>query len=89
MMAKNKTDRYSNIDELMTDLKAVRAGEAPLRAHKRIDVSVLGQLEEGQAVEEKEQVDPQQIIMRYKTAVLALGAVAVILVLVIIMLLLR
>jgi serine/threonine protein kinase len=89
MMAKDKADRYRNIDELMADLKAVRAGEAPLRAHKRIDVSVLGQLEEGEAVGTKEQVDPQQIIMRYKTAVLVMGAVSVILVLVIIMLILR
>jgi serine/threonine-protein kinase len=89
MMAKNKADRYNNIDELMADLKAVRAGESPLRAHKRIDVSVLGQLEEGEAVEAKEQADPQQIIMRYKTTVLILGAVSVILVLVIVMLMLR
>jgi serine/threonine-protein kinase len=89
MMAKNKVGRYSNCDELLADLKAVRAGDAPLRAHKRIDVSVLGQLEEGQAVKADDQPDPQQIIMRYKTVVLIMGAVSVILVLVIVMLLMR
>jgi serine/threonine protein kinase len=89
MMAKDKAERYSNIDELMADLKAVRAGDAPLRAHKRIDVSMLGQLEEGEAVKEAEQANLQQIIMRYKTAMLVMGAVSVILVLVIIMLVIR
>jgi serine/threonine protein kinase len=89
MMAKNKAERYGNCDELLADLKAVRAGDAPMRAHKRIDVSVLGQLEDGEAVKEQEQADEQQIIMRYKTTVLVMGAVSVILLLVIIMLLLR
>ena len=89
MMAKDKAERYSNIDELMSDLKAVRAGDAPMRAHKRIDVSMLGQLEEGEAVKEQVQANLQQIIMRYKTTVLVMGAVSVVLVLVIIMLVLR
>jgi serine/threonine protein kinase len=89
MMAKNKAERYSNIDELMVDLKAVRAGEAPVRAHKRIDVSVLEQLEDGEAVEAGEKVDVEQVVMRYKTVILVMGAVAVVLLLVIIMLLLR
>jgi serine/threonine-protein kinase len=89
MMAKNRDERYSNIDELLVDLRAVRAGEAPMRAHKRIDVSVLGQLEDGQAIESAEHVDVQQVVTRYKTFVLALGAVSVVLLLIIIMLLLR
>jgi serine/threonine-protein kinase len=89
MMAKNRDERYSNIDELLVDLKAVRAGQAPVRAHRRIDVSALEQLEDGNPIEAADGIDMQQVVMRYKTFILALGAVSVVLVLIIIMLLLR
>ena len=89
MMAKNKAERYSNVDELLIDLRAVREGEAPIRAHKRMDVSVLGQLEDGEAVEAEEKINVEQVITRYKTWILVMGAVSVVLLLVIIMLLLR
>jgi hypothetical protein len=67
----------------------VRAGQAPVRAHKRIDVSLLEKLEDGETVDLREKIDPEQVIMKYKTVILVLGAVAVVLLLVIIMLLLR
>ena len=51
MMAKNKTDRYSNVQELLVDLEAVRNGQPPIRAHKRFDISMLEQLEQGKALE--------------------------------------
>jgi serine/threonine protein kinase len=89
MMAKNKAERYSNVDELLVDLRAVRAGEAPVRAHKRIDVSVFEQLENGEAVEAEERVNVEQVVTRYKTWILVLGAVSVVLLLVIIMLLVQ
>ncbi len=89
MMAKNKAERYSNVDELLVDLKAVRAGQAPVRAHRRMDVSMLEQLEDGETVDLSERVDVEQIVTRYKTLILVLGAVAVVLLLVIVMLLLR
>jgi serine/threonine-protein kinase len=89
MMAKNRDERYSNIDELLVDLKAVRAGQVPVRAHKRIDVLDLKELEDGNPIEAADGVDMQQVMMRYKTFILALGAVSVVLVLIIIMLLLR
>jgi len=90
MMAKNRDNRYSNIDELLVDLRAVRAGEAPMRAHKRIDVSVLEQLEDGEAIEETAPtVDVEQVTTKYKTIILALGAVSAVLLLIIILLLLR
>jgi serine/threonine-protein kinase len=89
MMAKNKTERYNNADELLVDLKAVREGEAPVRAHKRIDVSLLERLEDGETVDLSEKVNVEQVITKYKTAILVLGAAAVVLLLVIIMLLLR
>ena len=89
MMAKDRADRYSNMDELLVDLKAVRAGEAPMRAHKRIDVSTLEQLEDGETVESAQNVDVEQVVTRYRTVILILGAAAVFLLLMVILLLLR
>ncbi len=91
MMAKHKEDRYNNVKELLTDLEAVRNGLPPIRAHKRFDVSVLGQLEKGEALqtEEKHLEEDVLAIAHYRIATLVLGAVAAILILVIIFLLVR
>jgi eukaryotic-like serine/threonine-protein kinase len=89
MMAKNRDDRYSDVEELLVDLKAVRAGEAPVRARRRIDVSVLGQLEDGKAVEEAEKFNVEQAIARYKTTILVMAAVSVLLLLIVVLLLVR
>lgn len=89
MMAKNKADRYKNVDELLVDLKAVQAEQTPVRAHKRIDVSSLEQLEEGETIDMSEHVLVEQVKTRYKTIILFLGAMSVVLLLIIIMLLLR
>jgi len=85
MMAKRKEDRYNNVEELLTDLEAVRDGLPPIRAHKRFDVSVLGQLEKGEALktEEKHFEEDVLAIAHYKIATLVLGAVAAILLLII------
>jgi serine/threonine protein kinase len=87
MMAKRKEDRYNNVEELLTDLEAVRDGQPPVRAHKRFDVSVLEQLEKGNALEAKEALYKEDTIAHYKIATLALGAFAAVLILVIIFLL--
>ncbi|MBA7673675.1 Serine/threonine-protein kinase PknD [subsurface metagenome] len=87
MMAKRKGDRYNNVEELLTDLEAVRNGQPPLRAHKRFDVSALEQLETGEAVEDKEKLYEEDTISHYRIATLALGAAVVILLLVIVLLL--
>jgi serine/threonine-protein kinase len=89
MMAKRKEDRYNNVEELLTDLEAVRDGLPPIRAHKRFDVSVLGQLEKGEALKTEEKHFEEDIlaIANYRIATLVLGAVAAILLLVIIFLL--
>lgn len=91
MMAKRKEDRYNNVEELLTDLEAVRDGLPPIRAHKRFDVSVLGQLEKGEALKTEEKHFEEDIlaIAHYKIATLVLGAVAAVLLLVIIFLLVR
>jgi serine/threonine protein kinase len=89
MMAKNRDDRYGNIDELLVDLKAVRAGQAPVLAHKRIDVSMLEQLEDGETVEAAEKFDVEQTIARYKTTILVMAAISVLLLLIVVVLLVR
>ncbi len=87
MMAKHKEDRYNNVEELLIDLQAVRDGQPPVRAHKRFDVSVLEQLENGNAIEAGEELYQEDTIAHYRIAALVLGAVVAILLLVIVFLL--
>ena len=89
MMAKDKKNRYNSIEELLVDLKAVRDGGSPMRAHKRMSVSELEKLEDGEVVEESENVDLAQSVTRYKTTVLILGAMAGFLLLIVLLLLFR
>ncbi len=74
MMAKRKDDRYDSIEELMGDLEAIHKGQPPLRAHKRFDVSTLGQLETGDVIEEEEKTSREDIIARYRIMILILGS---------------
>jgi serine/threonine-protein kinase len=88
MMAKRKGDRYNNAEELLTDLDAISKGQPPLRAHKRFDLSMLGELENGNAVTD-ERVYREEAIARYKIAVLILSAATVVSLLVILLFLLK
>ena len=85
MMAKRKEDRYNNTEELLTDLKAVRKGQAPIRAHKRFDVSMLEHLEDGEAVEADQGLYREETITRYRIAVLVLGVAVTVLVIVLLL----
>jgi serine/threonine-protein kinase len=87
MMAKHKEDRYSSVEELLTDLEAVRNGQAPLRAHKRFDVSALEQLERGEIIEAEQKAYNEDAVARYRIATLILGAAVAISFLVIALLL--
>jgi len=88
MMAKRKEDRYSNVEELLSDLEAIRNGQPPLRAHKRFDVAALGQLEKGRTVEPQqgEGVYEEETLTRYRIAVLILSVVAAVSLLILILL---
>jgi serine/threonine-protein kinase len=87
MMAKNREDRYKNVEELLLDLQALQNGQPPLRAHKRFDVSMLEQLEKGDEVEvQEEQVYSPAVVANYRIAVLILSAVAAVLLIIVILL---
>lgn len=92
MLAKRKEDRYSNAKELLQDLEAIRSGQAPIQAHKRMDVSVLKQLQAGEDVEEEyqeEEYSEDPALMRYRMAVIILGMAMAVAVVVIILLLMK
>jgi serine/threonine-protein kinase len=89
MMAKNKENRYSNCEELLEDLEAVQAGQAPYRARTKFDVSALAQLGSGEAVEEEEYYQDPAVLTRYKIMVIGLGAALAVSALVIILLLIK
>jgi serine/threonine-protein kinase len=78
MMAKRKEDRYDNADGLLEDLDALRDGQAPLRAHKRFDISELEYLEEGDSIDLEPKAYRDETVARYQIAILVLGAIAAI-----------
>jgi len=88
MMAKKREDRYNDAHELLIDLEALRRGEPPVQAHKRFDVSMLEQLEDGEAIEEENAAQTEELLARYKTIVAILGAVSGVSVIVILLMLL-
>ncbi len=88
MMAKRKEDRYNNVEELLTDLEAIRNGQSPLRAHKRFDVSVFERLEDGDVIEGGDEGYKKETIAHYRIAILILSAVAAVSFLIIILLVL-
>src|SRR5688572_28592536 len=44
-MAKRREDRYSNTEDMLEDLRLVRAGQQPVHARRPVDVHALGELE--------------------------------------------
>jgi hypothetical protein len=77
MMAKKKEDRYNDIEELLVDLNALREGQTPLQAHKRFDVSMLQQLENGDVVEQEEAYK-EEAVAQYRMAILILSTILVV-----------
>jgi serine/threonine protein kinase len=88
MMAKKKEDRYNDIEELLTDLNALREGRTPLQAHKRFDVTMLKQLEDGDIVEKEEGIR-EEAVAQYRMAILILSTVVVVSIVIILILLFK
>jgi len=86
MMAKRKEDRYANVEELLIDLESLSKGQPPLQAHKRFDVSMLHELGAGEDIQERQDVYDEDVITRYRMAIVGISAVAVIFLLIIIIL---
>ncbi len=78
MMAKDKDDRYSSAEVLLIDLEAVRNGQPPLQARKKVNLDALEQLEKGRAIQFQppEKVYKQETITRYRMIILILTASA-------------
>ena len=93
MMAKNRDDRYRNMEDVMGDLQAVRNGHPPLLARQKFNVEALGQLEEGMAIEddsgEKTTTYSEEWVAKYRISVIILGALSAVLGLIILFLLMK
>jgi serine/threonine-protein kinase len=83
MMAKKTKDRYSNTDEVLTDLEAIQNGQTPVFARRKFDIESLEQLQQGQLVEkdDKEELYSGETITRYRIFITILIAIIMILVL--------
>jgi len=90
MMAKNKADRYQNIDELLKDLNSVKNGEVPLVARKKFQIESLEQLEKGAAIESTNtKTYTEEAILKYRIGILGLGALSMVLIVIIIFMISR
>ena len=79
MMARNRDERYRNMEDVMGDLQAVRNGRPPLLARQKFNVEALEQLEEGMAIEtavEREKTYSAESLATYRMWVIALGALS-------------
>ncbi len=93
MMAKNRDDRYRDMEEVMGDLQAVRNGRPPLLARQKFNVEALGQLEEGMAIEDgsggKKAMYSEEWAAKYRIRVIILGVLSAVLGLIILFLLMK
>ena len=85
MMAKDRDNRYRNVEELLMDLEALQEGKPPLQAHRKFDVTELEELEEGEKVEIDEKAYNEETIAQYRMAILILSAAAAIFLVIIIL----
>jgi len=77
MMAKDRQDRYANMEEVLMDLEAVRQGKPPLRARRKFNLDALGQLEQGDAVDVpsgEPRFYTEETVTRYRVMIVVLGA---------------
>jgi serine/threonine-protein kinase len=84
MMAKKKSERYQNCEELLGDLDALQKGLSPIRARQRFNLDALEELEQGMAVDMEdtdERLYSEEVIMKYKIWVIILSSLVGVLIL--------
>ena len=77
MMAKDRSERYSTMDEVIADLEAVRDGKPPLMARQRFNFEALGELEKGDAInvsEDGTKLYPAEVVAQYRVWLIILVA---------------
>ena len=92
MMAKNRSERYKNMEEVMGDLKAVRNGQPQRLARQKFNVEALAELEEGMAIEtaaDGERMYSAESIASYRMWVIVLGALSALMLLAVIFMLIN
>lgn len=90
MMAKKKQDRYSSMEEMLTDLTAIRDGKPPLLARQKFNLDALEQLEQGLAINSnasEEKLYSEEAITRFKIYLFTMAAFIIVLILFIILVL--
>lgn len=87
MMAKNKSERYSNPSDLLEDLKCVLRGEAPKYTKHQFTLESLEDLESGQAINQDsaEKSYPYSVIIRYRIITVLLSAIVMVLIIMMVM----
>ncbi|MDB5173120.1 MAG: pknB [Phycisphaerales bacterium] len=77
-MAKNREDRYARTEDMLEDLRAVRAGQAPIHARRTVDLDALRQIEEtGKTVDIAPTPDPALNLWKQPMFMVLVGAAAV------------
>jgi len=81
MMAKKTKDRYSNAEEVLTDLEAIKNRQPPVIAKRKFDIESLEQLQQGSLVNTDDNEDSYgaETITRYRIFITILIAVIIIL----------
>jgi serine/threonine-protein kinase len=74
MMAKKREERYASTADLLADLKAVAAGEAPLQARKKFELSQLAEIEE--SAQAPADAAPRRSIFEHPLFWIALASIA-------------
>jgi serine/threonine protein kinase len=93
MMAKDRDERYRNMEEVMADLQAVRDGRPPLVARQNFNVEAFGDLVKGTAIEDLprrggDEYSEEQLA-QYRMYIIILGVLSALLLLAVLFLLMR